>query len=153
MFSLVSIQVFSIMQSWGGCANTCIWLTIPHEARKGLHRLDGKEWHIPNKSLFARLAAGFLEYNAWIQIKSIYWWCFWRQWCGDVASGADRHLDITFGMQVVESSSPVSALFREALGHSYTAIFHLLVNGFCVIEVFRLIICKGIIGIPKSEYL
>ena len=31
----------------------------------------------------------------------------------DVASGADRHLDITFGLQVVESSSLVSVLFRE----------------------------------------
>ena len=33
----------------------------------------------------------------------------------DVASGADRHLDITFGLQVVESSSLVSILFREVL--------------------------------------
>ena len=36
----------------------------------------------------------------------------------DVASGADRHLDITFGLQVVESSSLV-----------------LLVNCFCVINI------------------
>ena len=31
----------------------------------------------------------------------------------DVASCADRHLDITFGLQVVESSSLVSLLFRD----------------------------------------
>ena len=31
----------------------------------------------------------------------------------DVASGADRHLDITFGLQVLESSSLVYVLFRE----------------------------------------
>ena len=31
----------------------------------------------------------------------------------DVASGADRHLDITFRLQVVESSSLVSLLFRD----------------------------------------
>ena len=41
------------------------------------------------------------------------------------SSGADRHLDITFGLQVVESSSLVSVLFKEAFRHS-------LVNGFCV---------------------
>ena len=39
----------------------------------------------------------------------------------DVASGADRHLDITFGLQVVESSSLV--LFREALNHPYISFF------------------------------
>ena len=32
----------------------------------------------------------------------------------EVASGADRHLDITFGLQLFESSSLVSMLFREA---------------------------------------
>ena len=31
-----------------------------------------------------------------------------------IASGADRHLDIAFGLQLVESSSLVSVLFREA---------------------------------------
>ena len=34
-----------------------------------------------------------------------------------IASGADRHLDITFGLQLVESSSFVSVLFREAFNH------------------------------------
>ena len=45
----------------------------------------------------------------------------------DVASGADRHLDITFGLQVVESTSLVSVLFREAFSHPYISFFHLLV--------------------------
>ena len=49
-----------------------------------------------------------------------------------MASGADRHLDITFGLQVVESSSLVSVVFREALSHPYISFFHLLVNGFSV---------------------
>ena len=47
----------------------------------------------------------------------------------NVASGADRQFDITFGLQVVESSSLVCILFRETFNHSY---FHLLVNGFAV---------------------
>ena len=33
----------------------------------------------------------------------------------DVASGADRHLDITFGLQEVESSSLVSVLLEKRL--------------------------------------
>ena len=41
----------------------------------------------------------------------------------NVASGADRHLDITFGLQVVESSSLVSILFREAFNHPYISFF------------------------------
>ena len=57
---------------------------------------------------------------------------FLRQWCRNVASGADRHLDITFGLQVVESSFLVSVLFREAFSHTYISFFHLLVNGFSV---------------------
>ena len=51
--------------------------------------------------------------------------------CRDVASGADRHLDITFGLQVVDSL--VSIVFREALNHPYISFFHLSVNGFSVI--------------------
>ena len=50
----------------------------------------------------------------------------------DVASGADRHLDTTFGLQVVESSSLVSVLFREVFSHPYISFFHLLVNGVSV---------------------
>ena len=50
----------------------------------------------------------------------------------DVASGTDTHLDITFGLQAVESSSLVSVLFREAFSHHYISFFHLLVNGFSV---------------------
>ena len=51
----------------------------------------------------------------------------------DVASGADRHLDITFiWMEVVEISYLVSVLFREVFSHPYISFFHLLVNGFCV---------------------
>ena len=48
----------------------------------------------------------------------------------DLTSGADRHLDITFGLQVVDSL--VSVVFREALNHPYISFFHLLVNGFSV---------------------
>ena len=59
--------------------------------------------------------------------------CFLRQRCRDVTSGADRHLDIIFGLQVVESSSLVSVLFREAFSHSYISFFHLLVNGFLLL--------------------
>ena len=51
----------------------------------------------------------------------------------DVASGADRHLDITFiWIEVVEISYLVSVLFREAFSHPYISFFHLVVNGFCV---------------------
>ena len=50
----------------------------------------------------------------------------------DVASGVDRHLDMPFGLQVVEGSSLVSVLFREAFSHPYISFFHLLVNGFSV---------------------
>ena len=40
------------------------------------------------------------------------------------------HLDITFGLQAVESSFLVSVLFREAFNHPYISFFGLLVNGF-----------------------
>ena len=49
---------------------------------------------------------------------------------------ADRHLDITFGLQVVASSSLVFVLFREAFSHPYIYFFHLLVNGFSVIREY-----------------
>ena len=53
----------------------------------------------------------------------------------DIASGTDRHLDrhldITFGLQVVQRFSLVSVLFREAFNHPYISFFHLLVNGVC----------------------
>ena len=42
------------------------------------------------------------------------------------------YLDITFGLHVVDSSSLVSVLFREAFNHPYISFFHLLVNGFSV---------------------
>ena len=38
-----------------------------------------------------------------------------------------------FYSQIVESSSLVSVLFREAISHPYIPFFHLLVNGFSVI--------------------
>ena len=57
----------------------------------------------------------------------------------DVASGADRHLDITFGLQLVESYSLVSVLFREAFNHPYISFFHLLVNVFSVINIIIII--------------
>ena len=51
---------------------------------------------------------------------------------GCVASGTDRHLDITFGFLVVECYSLVSVLFREAFNHPYISSFHLIVNTFSV---------------------
>ena len=57
-----------------------------------------------------------------------------------VASGTDRHLDITFGLQLVENSSLVSVLFREVFNHSYISFFHSLVNGFSV-TCFRTFFC------------
>ena len=50
----------------------------------------------------------------------------------DIASGVDKHLDITLGLHVVDSSSLVFVLFREAFSHPYISFFHLLVNGFSV---------------------
>ena len=54
----------------------------------------------------------------------------------DIALGTDRHLDmhldITFGLQVVQRFSLVSILFREAFNHPYISFFHLLVNGVSV---------------------
>ena len=41
----------------------------------------------------------------------------------DVASGVDRHLDIIFGLHVVDSSSLVFLLFREAFSHPYISFF------------------------------
>ena len=41
-----------------------------------------------------------------------------------------------FNSQIVESSSLVSVLFREAIGHPYISFFHLLVNGFSVIREY-----------------
>ena len=49
-----------------------------------------------------------------------------------MASGTDRHLDITFRWHVFRSSSLVSVLFREVFSHPYISFFHLLVNGFSV---------------------
>ena len=40
-----------------------------------------------------------------------------------------------FYSQIVESSSLVSVLFREAISHPYISFFHLLVNGFSVIYI------------------
>ena len=50
----------------------------------------------------------------------------------DVASGIDRHFDITYGLHVVDSSSLVSVPFSEVFSHPYISYFHLLVNGFSV---------------------
>ena len=49
-----------------------------------------------------------------------------------IASGVERHLDVTLGLQIVESSSLVSVLFNEAFSHPYISFIHLLVNGFSV---------------------
>ena len=45
-----------------------------------------------------------------------------------------------FYSQIVESSSLVSVLFREAISHPYIFFFHLLVNGFSVIIIIIIII-------------
>ena len=41
-----------------------------------------------------------------------------------------------FYSQIVESSSLVSVLFREAISHPYISFFHLLVNVFSVIYIY-----------------
>ena len=41
-----------------------------------------------------------------------------------------------FYSQIVESSSLVSILFREAISHPYISFFHLLVNDFSVIREY-----------------
>ena len=75
--------------------------------------------------------------NAWIEHKRVqYWWWLLRQWCRDVASGADRHHEIAGSW----SSSLVAVLFREAFSHPYFSFFHLLVNGFSVIIIIIIII-------------
>ena len=45
-----------------------------------------------------------------------------------------------FYSQIVESSSLVSVLFREAISHPYISFFHLLVNGFSVIYIHTYIL-------------
>ena len=50
----------------------------------------------------------------------------------DIASGVGGHLDINFRLHVVDSSSLVSVLCREAFSHPYISFFHLLVIGFSV---------------------
>ena len=40
------------------------------------------------------------------------------------------YFDITFRLQVLESLSLISVLFREAFSHPYISFFHSLVNGF-----------------------
>ena len=44
-----------------------------------------------------------------------------------------KPFDITFGLQVVESSSFVSVLFIEVFNHPYIFLFHLLVNVFLLL--------------------
>ena len=63
----------------------------------------------------------FLDPYHWSHIS--FSCLFLRQWWRDVASGADRHHGVTFGLQVVESSSLVSVLFREAFNHPYISSF------------------------------
>ena len=44
-----------------------------------------------------------------------------------------------FYSQIVESSSLVSVLFREAISHPYISFFHLLVNGFSLTYIIMFI--------------
>ena len=62
-----------------------------------------------------------------------------------IASGIDRHPDRTEFIsdcryRVIESSSLVPVVFREAFSHPYISFFHLLVNGFSVIIIIIIII-------------
>ena len=50
------------------------------------------------------------------------------------------HLDITFGLQEVESSSLVSLLFREAFNQPYISFIQFLVN-----------VCSLLISVPFSS--
>ena len=53
---------------------------------------------------------------------------------------------MTFGLQVIENSSLVSVLFREAFSHHYISFLHLPVDGFSVMYLsLRLLKCfKGV---------
>ena len=48
------------------------------------------------------------------------------QLCRDVASGADRHLDITFGLQVVETLSLFLNFLEKHLNGNCRGIFFLI---------------------------
>ena len=50
----------------------------------------------------------------------------------DVPSGADRHLDITFGLQVVEAHPLFQDFLVKHLAIPTSPFFHLLINGFSV---------------------
>ena len=50
-----------------------------------------------------------------------------------------------FYSQIVESSSLVSVLFREAISHPYISFFHLLVNGFSVTCILYMCIQNKIV--------
>ena len=59
----------------------------------------------------------------------------------DIASGANRHLDITFRLQLVERSSFVSVLVREAFNHPYISFhmfFLLLVSVYIMWTPYRI---------------
>ena len=51
---------------------------------------------------------------------------------GDIISNKVNYRVVTelASLALVESSSPVSVLFREMFSHLYIFFFHLLVNGF-----------------------
>ena len=54
--------------------------------------------------------------------------------CRDVASGADRHLDI--GLQVVEAHPLCPYFLEKRLAIPTSPFFHVLVNGFSVIREY-----------------
>ena len=58
-----------------------------------------------------------------------------------------------FYSQIVESSSLVSVLFREAISHPYISFFHLLVNGFSVNTFMKQVICLCQPYIESDLYL
>ena len=50
------------------------------------------------------------------------------------------HLDITFRLLVVESSSLVSLIFREAFSQPYISFFHLLIKFLSVVIIINIFI-------------
>ena len=102
-------------------ANACIYTDhAPMKLEKHYICWIERRWHIPNKSPFPRLGYRPLSVqclNLTYDSNNYIDDGFGGSDVGMYASTADRHLDITFKLQLVESSSLVSVLFREAFSH------------------------------------
>ena len=83
-----------------------------------------RRWHI----LYNPTSAGLLVSNAWIQLKIVqYWWCYWRHWCRDVASGIDRHPDRTeiyFRLQIHGNQKLILVSVLLLFIHPSSPVFH-----------------------------